>query len=448
MKKAFTNLVLWRREFLELRELGGWLLVFGRRKTGKSFLARLMIPWNLYVTVTRDLVAIVEEREGTQRIIDLEEAMKLVSKLLAEEKCIVVDEFQRLPPRYWDLIATRHPSGCIVLVASSLGIMNKVFDSRSPLLGLVQPLRIDPLHLSDVIISLIPRTRNSHQAVLWAPLLREPWLVPLIGSEWTSTTPWSYIASRAYELAQVTRGLVGEVFEEEERRLTRLYEAVLRLLGAGIWSSNRMASMLYQRGLLPRASPSLVTGILDKLVRIGLVTKTRLWKTRGAKIYYRHSSPLLAIVYGVMEKHGVDESPYYSKKLIENTALQLYSRELQFSLGELMAEYHGGIYAYSVLPQGEGDIDIIVLSEDGKKPVAAYEVKLGTCSRHDAVKAIRRARLVDVPLTGMICLRGVEEELTIPVLGPRDVIERARVVVRRLLAPQISHQRLLLYTSS
>ena len=85
MKKAFANLVLWRREFLELRGLGRWLLVFGRRKTGKSFLARLMIPWNLYVTVTRDLVAIVEEREGAQRIIDLEEAMKLVSKLLVEE---------------------------------------------------------------------------------------------------------------------------------------------------------------------------------------------------------------------------------------------------------------------------------------------------------------------------------------------------------------------------
>jgi len=437
-----VNLVLWRREFLELRELSGWLLVFGRRKTGKSFLARLMIPWNLYVTVTRDLAAIVEEREGVQRIVNLEEAMKLVSKSLVEERCIVIDEFQRLPPRYWDLLATRHPSGCIVLVASSLGIMNKVFDSRSPLLGLVQPLRIDPLHLSDVITSLMPRARSLYQAILWAPLLREPWLVPLIGNEWINITPWSYIASKAYELAQVTRGLVGEVFEEEERRLTRLYEAVLRLLGAGVWSSNRMASMLYQRGLLPRASPSLVTGILDKLVRIGLVTKTRLWKTRGAKMYYRHSSPLLAIVYGIMEKHGVDETPYYSRRVVENTALQLYSRELQFSLGELMAEYHEGIYAYTVLPQGEGDIDIIILSEDAKKPIAAYEVKLGTCNRHDAVRAIRRARLVNAPLTGMVCLRGVEEELEIPVLGPEDIAERARIVVKRLSAPTNSSSRI------
>ena len=356
--------------------------------------------------------------------------MRLVSTALKDEKCVVIDEFQRLPPRYWDFLAIRHPSGCLVLVASSLGVVSKVFDSRSPLLGLVQPLRIDPLHLSDVVVSLAPRM-ESYQAVLWSLLLREPWFAPFLGNAWTSTAPWSYVASRAYELAQVTRGLVGEVFEEEERRLTRLYEAVLRLLGAGLWNSARIASMLYQRGLLPRASPSLVTGILDKLVKIGLVTKTRLWKTRGAKIYYRHSSPLLAIVYGMMEKHGIDESPYYSRSLVENTALQLFSRELRFSLGELMAEYHGGIQAYTVLPQGEGDI--VVLREDGKKPIAAYEVKLGTCSRSDAAKAATRAELIGAPLRGMICLRGVEERLGVPVLGPEDVIEKARTVVKRFL---------------
>lgn len=173
-----------------------------------------MISWSLYITITRDLAAIVEERGGAQRIIGLEEAMRLVSTALKDEKCVVIDEFQRLPPRYWDFLAIHHPSGCLVLVASSLGVVSKVFDSRSPLLGLVQPLRIDPLHLSDVVVSLAPRM-ESYQAVLWSLLLREPWLAPFLGNAWTSTAPWSYVASRAYELAQVTRGLVGEVFEEE-----------------------------------------------------------------------------------------------------------------------------------------------------------------------------------------------------------------------------------------
>ena len=118
---------------------------------------------------------------------------------------------------------------------------------------------------------------------------------------------------------------------------------------------------------------------------MGLIAKTRLWGTRGKRIYYRHASPLLGIIYGLVEKHAIDEYPQ-TPATLRDTALTLYARELQFSLAELLAEYHGGTPSYTILPHGEGDVDIVILDRAAKKPIAAYEVKMGTCSRSDYTK--------------------------------------------------------------
>jgi hypothetical protein len=428
--------VLWRREFLWLRGRVGWLLVYGRRKTGKSFMVRLLAPWDVYITVSRDLAAVVEERGGGLRVVEPGDAVALAARRLEGGATVVVDEFHRLPPRYWQVLASRHPHGRLILVASSLGVLRRVFSESSPLLGLVEPLRVDPLAYADTVASLAPRL-GARGAVLWGVLLREPWLTGLVGDY--AVEPWRFIASSIQPLITIARSLIGEVFEEEERQLTRLYEAVLRLLGAGVWNTAKLAALLYQRGLLSSYSPGAVAGILDRMASMGLVAKTRLWRTRGAKVYYRHASPLLAIVYGVAERYAVDEVQPAPREAVEQLARSLYARELQFTLGELLAEYHGGLHAYTILPKGQGDVDIVILDSRGRRPLAAYEVKMGSCTTHDLKTLLGRAELVGAPRAGAVCLEGAEVEYPgVTVLDAGGIVRVAVSVVKRVAASMAS----------
>jgi len=394
-------------------------------------MVRLLVPWDLYATVTRDGAVIAEDEEGA-RLLGVEEAVTRALKVLRRGGVVVIDEFQRLPERHWQLLSIAHPEGQLVLVASSLGIVARVFSRNSPLLGLVAPERIDIIRLGDAVVSLAPRL-GPRRAVLWGVLLREPWLTSMPGV--LRGEPWSWVAENAQLLYGVAQSLVGEVFSEEERRLTRLYDAVLRLLGDGVWDAKALAARLYERGLIESPSPSTVTGVLDKLASMGLVTRTRLWRTRGRRIYYRHASPLLGIIYGLVERHAVDEYPAPVGSL-ENSSLSLYSRELQFSLAELLAEHHEGLPAYTILPGGRGDVDIVVLDKRARRPLAAYEVKLGTCSREDYSKALERARAVAAERAGIICLKHPLDEPPrgLELLGPEE-IHRIAVETARKITP-------------
>jgi len=41
----------------------------------------------------------------------------------------------------------------------------------------------------------------------------------------------------------------------------------------------------------------------------------------------------------------------------------------------MLSEYLGGRKSYTILPSGEGDVDIVILDLRGRKPIIGYEVK-------------------------------------------------------------------------
>ena len=330
----------------------------------------------------------------------------------------VIDEFQRLPEEYWDLIALKHHDvgGRLVLCGSSLGIARRVFDRRSPLLGLVEPFLVDIASPEDTILSLARHLRP-REAVLWAVVARDPWILRFVTPQ---GEPWRVIAGRAASLAPISRSLVGEVFAEEEKQLTRLYEAVLTLLAQGYWSSKALAQKLYEARLISGPQPGIVTGLLSQLEGVGLVDKISLWRTRGSRYYYKHRSPLLSILMKVgelVEELGVGPDP---EDLVHEVAL-----ELQFTMGELLARQRGLSRAYTILPHGQGDIDVVLLDKS-KNPVIAYEVKIGEITRNEARKAVERIRKYGIPRAGLISLtekppeEGVDEAL-----GPQEVLDLA-----------------------
>ncbi|MEZ0248539.1 MAG: ATP-binding protein, partial [Thermoproteus sp.] len=145
--------ILERRECKELAAANRWLLVYGRRKVGK----------------TRTLEALVGDE-----VWGVEEAVREAVRTLRRGGVVVLDEFQRLPERWWDLLASAHPNGVLIASGSSFGMLRRVFDKRSPLLGLFDVLKMGPIRYADALA----QTRDFKRAAVW----RDPWTVPLVGS--------------------------------------------------------------------------------------------------------------------------------------------------------------------------------------------------------------------------------------------------------------------------
>jgi hypothetical protein len=421
------QIVLRRREAEELKKARGWLLVYGRRKVGKTFLLRSELSWSIYATVTRSREIFLESDGGIEKT-GLEEGLQRVVDALRRGECVVIDEFQRLPENYWDMLALAHPSGRLVLSGSSFGVVEKVFSRRSPLLGLVNPLRVDVVSYADAVSSLVERL-GPEKALLWGIIVRDPWIVPFVD---LSLSPAVFIAENAGRLALASMGLVGEVFVEEERRLTTLYEAVLRLLAEGYWKPARIAGVLAPKGLV-EGGASAVVGILERMVKMGLVRKLKAWKSGGAKAYYRHSSPLLSLVYYLDQKFSVSEG-YPATPEAANTAL---GREAEACIAELMAERYSGVPGFYVSPFG--DVDVIVLK--GRRPIADYEVKLGIIELNEAKRAVERIHSLGIPHAGLISLKEKPPEIEgAETLGPDELVYLAKMVSETKIPTKKAHE--------
>uniref|UniRef100_A0A7C4FEG0 ATP-binding protein n=1 Tax=Thermofilum pendens TaxID=2269 RepID=A0A7C4FEG0_THEPE len=416
--------VIDRWECWSLREgsaSGAWLLVYGRRKTGKTFLLRRCVDPAVYVTIGRSGFCLVEEGGGEPRIASLEEGLKAVLHAVESGYTAVIDEFQRLPEEYWDLLAVSRArgKGRLILCGSSLGVASRVFDRRSPLLGIFAPFKVDLASPSDTLVSL-SRALSHSEAVKWAIVARDPWLLGLLEPKGDVVEA---IAERAYLLVASASGLVGEVFREEERKLTQLYDAVLRLLALGYWSSAALAQKLHEARLLPRPEASLVTGMLAQLAAMGLVERVKMWKTPGARTYYRHRSSLLSLLM-VLEERGFEAGLKPSYEVVSSTL----GVEAQFFVGELLAEATGLRRAYAIA--GTWDVDVVLLKSE--RAVAGYEVKLGSFSVSEASKAVERIRSLGIPRAGLVSLTEEPPPVADEGYGPSDLVELARETSEKL----------------
>jgi AAA+ ATPase superfamily predicted ATPase len=296
-----------RRECYELSNLKGWSLVYGRRKVGKTYLVTRCIPHVSYYVVTRQM-DVLNCDEG----LEIGKAVTQIAKGTKGGKSVVLDEFQRLPEPLWEVLPMQHPSGKLTLLANSLGITKKVFDKNSPLLGLALPYRMDLLHYSDALAHF--------GEPLNALLFRDPWVTIYVLS-------WADVSRSPQGFYCVGKGLIGEVFQEEERRFTQIYEAILISVVKGEWDSSIIASRL-QSTL--SVNGSTVSSYLDSLSKMGLVKKIRVFRGgEGAEWYCTISSPLMSAVLYAEAKHRVSDNDQ------EVNLTRAIARELQFSVGEL-----------------------------------------------------------------------------------------------------------------
>ncbi len=181
------------------------------------------------------------EERASKRSIGLRECLFMATQGLRKRgESIVIDEFQRVPEKYWDLLAitAQEAERSLILCGSSLGVARRVFDERSPLLGFFEAFHVGLASIADTIASLHGQGLGPREAVLWSIIVRDPWVLLHIRPR---SEPWKLLAERAAGLVPAARGLIGEVFSEEDRQLSRIYEAVLQLLAQGYWRAADIA---------------------------------------------------------------------------------------------------------------------------------------------------------------------------------------------------------------
>lgn len=335
-----------------------WLLVYGRRKTGKTFLLRTLCKFENYFLVKRNLDILIKDKSIT-----INELKRKVSELLKRDETVVLDEFQRLDEGTLEELVQLHPRGRLIISGSSQRIIKKVFSSNSPLLGFFVPLKVSLISPRDILTGL--KSLSAERKVEFSVFLREPWLIPLFEGEEIN----QFIYKIVTKLKYVITSLVGEIFNVEERELSKKYGAILELIGNGVWGTKELTGLLYNRNLIPDPSPTHLIQYLKNLEEMGLVEGIKLYKSKN-KHFYRLCSPIMNIYYYLDGRYNISNREVSFKEM-EPTLRKLINFEIQNFVADYFAEKEDGRKEYFVSPSKE--IDFIITQRN--KPVIVGEVK-------------------------------------------------------------------------
>jgi AAA+ ATPase superfamily predicted ATPase len=82
--------IIYRDEADEIKKMKGWILIYGRRKVGKTFLIRNFLDYDVFFRVNRD-GSILAEKFVMNRISNMDEFSKIVVDLLNRGSTVVID---------------------------------------------------------------------------------------------------------------------------------------------------------------------------------------------------------------------------------------------------------------------------------------------------------------------------------------------------------------------
>jgi uncharacterized protein len=401
--------IIYRNEAEEIKELKGWILIYGRRKVGKTFLLKNFLDYDAYFRIKRD-GKILADRFVLNEISNVDDLSRIIKDMLDQDKKIIIDEFQRVPEGVLEEIASVHPKGKIIFCGSSMRIIKEIVGRRSPLLGLVLQYRLGLVKPGNILRELL-KVVKAEQAVELAPYLSDIWTIPFFRQKNNSLEV-------IYELLRYSKftipSLIGEVFTEEERKLTRTYESIIRLMGAGKWDYREIAGILAGRGLISSADTSLVLPYIKNLVEMGIVEALPLYSSK--KKMYRLVSPIMEAFYYLDDRYDFREVDV-SLKETGPTLERLRNLAIQNWFANLFAEIHQGRKEYFVTRERE--IDFIITSR--KKPVVVGEVKWGKYSKSDIKNFKEKTRHIKAEKVFITKKKTIEDD-EIKIIGVEDII--------------------------
>lgn len=314
------------RELAHSKQLGPWLYICGRRKTGKTFFVQNFQPGGEYFFVRRDGTLLTADN----RALSYETFWELFQELI-QRKRVIIDEFHRLPEEFFDYLHALGKKGTLTVISSTLWFSQKLLGQGSPLLGLFSLLIFSLVDERDVLLSL-PRTLTGQELIEAAIYLREPLLAASYQPPLRHFLP-EFLNANKLALNEI----IGEIFSEEQRQISSVYEGIMRAVAAQKNVSTEISSYLFSKKIIPKDNPGYIQKYLGILVKIGILEKVEVWGK--AKFVYRHCSPLFDLHFYLEEKYGYGENnlptpfirkvveeriPHHAERFFENLLAQEY----------------------------------------------------------------------------------------------------------------------------
>ena len=360
------------RELKRIQELKKWILIYGRRKTGKTFLVQNFVKADEYFFVKTDRS--IFTKDG--RSISYETLLELLQRGLGQGQTIAVDEFHRLGNNFFDFLHFLKKEGRLILISSTLFLSKKLISGKSPLLGLFAEVPISLVSLEDSLHYLRKFSLPNRELLELAALLREPIAISYFDEKKKARET---IAQIVMSSAKSIPALVGEIFLEEERELSVVYEGILRAVAAGKIGTGEMAGYLFSKKIIQKDDPSVIQQYLSNLLSFGVLRRIALFNKK--KFVYKICSPLARIYYYADEKYNLSERAFGEEEL-QRIINELMPRIAEDEVRMFLAETLG--LQESVMEGRDFEVDGVLLKF--KKPEIALEVKWGKLSREDIRK--------------------------------------------------------------
>ncbi len=337
--------------------LPSWKMVFGRRKTGKTYFVKHFTDYDDYFLVGRDGTIYGEETAITY------DALLEVLKRGRDSR-IIIDEFHRLPSKFQDFIQTLERKREFVLLTSTLNLSKKILGRESPILGLFADMPFSLIDERDILHSMSDLQWDTENIFESGVYMRDPWVVPYF----EKGRGRKDIYAMALGIRTGVPALMGEIFSEEHRSYARTYDGILRAVGSGKVISTEISDFLFSRGILEKNNPSLIQPHLNILITLGILE--RIPMVPGRKYVYKHVSPVVDMFYYLDEKY------LYSERQIDLGEIKGLVNEsipghVEDYFRKLFSLIHGGMPAVLLDRKKEVDIGVVKF----KKVLFAAEVK-------------------------------------------------------------------------
>lgn len=382
MSIILTMIIERPNEVKRITETRKWCFVYGRRKTGKSYMVENFTSYDDYFFVKRDRT-VISKRDS--RMIGYEAFLEVLRRGLAEGKTIVVDEFHRLGEDFFDMLHAARKDGKLILISSTLFLSKRMLNGKSPLLGFFAEMPVRLISLDDTLHKLGEYKIGKKEMVELAILLREPIAADYFDEK---ALPRGMFAKIINGSMKTIPALVGEIFAEEERGVSAVYEAVLRAIATGKTVSSEITGYLFSRRLIAKDDPSVIQQYLKNLAEFGIIRKITVYNRK--KFVYRHASPLLRLFYYADEKYNISERAL-SDEEIGRIIDELMPRIVEDEIREFIASKTG--LTEAIVETENYDIDACLLRF--RKPEIAIEIKWKTVDDADIANAEKS--LANVP---------------------------------------------------
>lgn len=356
-------MIIQRKEAEKLKSCKNWIFVFGRRKTGKSFLVKNFIKWDEFFFIKRDKTILSEDGES----LSYETFLNILKRELNNEKTVVVDEFHRLGNDFLDFIHSLNKKGKLIVISSTLFLSKNLIGSKSPILGLFAEFPVRLIELEDTLRAIKnTNVKLSKKELLEnAILLKEPITIIYFDKNKKAR---EILAEILLSTIKTVPALVGEIFLEEEKTLSSIYEGILRAIAEGKIISTEIASYLFSKKLITNNDASIVQQYLKNLINFGIIKKIEVYNKN--KFIYKIISPLIKLFYYADEKYNISERDITTKEIIM-VINEIMPKTVEDIIRGYMAEKLG--LKETIIEEKDYDIDGCLLKF--KKPEIVLEVK-------------------------------------------------------------------------